>query len=45
MASTPSDPGMTGSLKKWQSKNHASFFMSNSAMISPLSYSPPLSLM
>ena len=40
-ASSPRQPGITGSPIKWQLKNHRSGWISSSAMISPLPNSPP----
>src|SRR6202166_2481036 len=44
IASRPRQPGITGSFLKWQPKNQRSGFTSSSARITPLRYSPPVSL-
>jgi len=42
-ASSPRQPGMTGSPSKWHSKNQRSGLISSSAVSSPLPYLPPSS--
>merc|ERR1711991_1027211 len=44
IASSPRQPGITGSSLKWQSKNQRSFLMSNSAFNDPFLKAPLLSL-
>ena len=41
MASSPRQPGMTGSPWKWQAKNHRSGRTSSSASMRPRPWAPP----